>query len=80
MDYIIQIRRDKDGKRVVSHVTEISNMEGDKIPMTDIGTFKNGEFKFTGLVPSKFEKQVEVPVFLKTFSSGHNNEQTIFHW
>lgn len=56
VDYIIQIRRDKDGKRVVSHVTEISNMEGDKILMTDIGGFKNGEFKFTGLVPSKFER------------------------
>jgi pilus assembly protein CpaF len=56
VDYIVQIRRDKDGKRVVSHVTEISNMEGDKILMTDIGSFKTGEFKFTGLVPSKFEK------------------------
>lgn len=56
VDYIIQIRRDKDGKRLVSHVTEISNMEGDKILMQDVGTLKNGEFKFTGLVPSKFEK------------------------
>ena len=57
VDFIIQIRRDKDGKRVVSHVTEISNMEGDKILMQDLGAFgKNGEFKFTGLVPACFEK------------------------
>lgn len=60
VDYIVQIRRDKDGKRVVSHVTEVSNMEGDKILMTDIGSTKNGEFKFTGLVPSKFERLQKV--------------------
>lgn len=55
-DFIIQIRRDKDGKRVVSHVTEIANMEGDKILMQDLGVYKNGEVKFTGLVPSCFER------------------------
>lgn len=56
VDYVIQIRRDKDGKRIVSQVTEIANMEGDKILMQDVGALKNGEFKFTGLVPSKFER------------------------
>ena len=56
VDFIIQIRRDKDGKRIVSHVTEIANMEGDKILMQDVGAYKNGEFKFTGLVPSCSER------------------------
>lgn len=56
VDFVLQIRRDKDGKRIISHVTEISNMEGDKILTQDIGTFKNGEFKFTGLVPSCFDR------------------------
>lgn len=56
IDFIIQIRRDKDGKRVVAQVCEISNMEGDKILMQDLGAFKNGEFKFNGLVPSCFER------------------------
>lgn len=56
VDYVIQIKRDKDGKRVVSQVTEISNMEGDKILTQDIGSMKTGEFKFTGLVPSGFER------------------------
>lgn len=56
VDFIIQIRRDKDGKRIVSHVTEIANMEGDRILMQDIGLHKNGEFKFTGLVPSCMER------------------------
>lgn len=56
VDFIIQIRRDKDGKRIVSHVTEIANMEGDRILMQDVGIYKNGEFKFTGLVPSCAER------------------------
>jgi len=56
VDFIIQIRRDKDGKRIVSQVTEIANMEGDKILMQDVGAYKNGEFKFTGLVPSCSER------------------------
>jgi pilus assembly protein CpaF len=56
VDYVIQVRRDKDGKRIVSQVTEIAHMEGDKILMQNVGAIKNGEFKFTGLVPSKFER------------------------
>jgi pilus assembly protein CpaF len=56
IDFIIQIRRDKDGRRIVSHVTEIANMEGDRILMQDVGIFKNEEFKFTGLVPSCAER------------------------
>ena len=52
VDFIIQIRRDKNGQRIVHQVSEISNMEGDKILMQDVGMFKNGEFRFTGLVPT----------------------------
>lgn len=56
VDFIIQVKRDKEGRRVVSQVTEISNMESDKILTQDIGMTKNGEFKFTGLVPSCFDR------------------------
>jgi pilus assembly protein CpaF len=56
VDFIIQLKRDKDGKRLVSQITEISNMEGDRILSQDIGLNKSGELKFTGLVPSCFEK------------------------
>lgn len=52
IDFIIQIRRDKNGQRIVHQVSEVANMEGDKILMQDIGVWKNGEFRFTGLVPS----------------------------
>jgi pilus assembly protein CpaF len=56
VNFIIQIRRDKSGHRIISHVTEISGMEGDKILSQDIGALKNGEFKFTGMVPACFAK------------------------
>jgi pilus assembly protein CpaF len=56
IDFIIQIKRDKDGKRVIHQVTEIANMEGDKILLQDIGVFKNGELRFTGLVPGMFSR------------------------
>jgi pilus assembly protein CpaF len=56
VDFIIQIRRDKNGARVVHQLTEVSNMEGDRILLQDIGLQKNGEFRFTGLVPSCFAR------------------------
>lgn len=52
VDFIVQIRRDKNGQRIVHQVSEVANMEGDKILMQDVGAWKNGEFRFTGLVPS----------------------------
>ncbi len=56
IDFIIQIKRDKNGSRIVHQVTEVSGMEGDKILLQDIGVQKNGELKFTGLVPTCFAK------------------------
>lgn len=56
VDFIVQIKRDKDGKRVISAVTEISGMEGDKILQQDIGSSKTGELRFTGLVPAHMAK------------------------
>jgi pilus assembly protein CpaF len=56
LDFIIQVRRDKNGARVVHQVTEVSGMEADKILLQDIGIQKNGELRFTGLVPACFSK------------------------
>ncbi len=53
LDFIIQLGRDRDGKRVVTHFTEISNMEGDKILLQDIGKHVNGSLMATGLVPKR---------------------------
>lgn len=56
LDFIVQIRRDKNGSRVVHQVTEVSSMEGDKILLQDIGIHKSGELRFSGLVPSCFPR------------------------
>ncbi len=56
INFIIQIKRDKNGNRTISQLTEICGMEGDRILMQDIFLNKDGELKFTGLVPSGMEK------------------------
>jgi pilus assembly protein CpaF len=58
VDYVIQIKRNKNGERVVHQVTEIAGMEAERILMQDIGVNKDTEFglEFTGLVPSKVAK------------------------
>lgn len=52
VNFIVQLKRDKDGHRLVTQVTEVAGMEGDRILMQDIGIQKNNELHFTGLVPS----------------------------
>lgn len=56
IDFIVQIKRDKDGKRIVAQLTEVAHMEGDRILLQDIGIQKDGKLKFTGLVPACFSK------------------------
>ncbi|HXA41179.1 MAG TPA: CpaF family protein [Phenylobacterium sp.] len=58
---IIQVMRLSDGKRKITHVTEITGMEGQVVQMQDIFTFNrthtdpdgtvHGEFRATGLRP-----------------------------
>lgn len=59
IDFIIQVRREKDGKRMISQITEISGMEGDRILMQDLALQKNGRLTFSGLVPSCMPKLQE---------------------
>lgn len=56
LDFIIQVKRDKNGQRIISQVTEVSSMEGDRILLQDIGLHKDGGLRFTGLVPSCFAR------------------------
>jgi pilus assembly protein CpaF len=58
---VVQVNRLADGKRKVTHVTEITGMEGQVVQMQDIFTFNrthtgpdgavHGEFRATGLRP-----------------------------
>lgn len=61
IDLIVQLNRLSDGSRKVSHVTEVSGMEGKSVVMTDIFRFEQtgtdsegkvkGGFKSTGIRP-----------------------------
>lgn len=62
IDFIVQIKRDKQGQRHISQITEITGMEGDRVTMQDLASTKNGEFKLTGLVPASFERMIEAGV------------------
>lgn len=59
INFIIQIRRDKNGNRVLYQMSEIAGMEGDRVLMQDIAIHKDGELKFTGMVPACIEKLVK---------------------
>lgn len=56
IDFIIQIKRDRNGSRFVHQVTEVANLEGDRILLQDVGVFKDGKLAFNGLAPSSFAK------------------------
>jgi pilus assembly protein CpaF len=53
IDFIIQLGRDRDGKRIVTKITEVSNMEGDVILLQDIGVQGDKGPAFSGLVPKR---------------------------
>lgn len=52
VDFIIQIKRNKTGERVVQQLTELAGMEGERILMQDIGINRGDGMSFTGLVPA----------------------------
>lgn len=68
IDLIIQQNRLRDGRRVITHITEVQGMEGDVIVLQDILNFKQegidtegrvlGRFKATGIRP-KFMPRLE---------------------
>jgi len=65
IDVICHQERMRDGTRKVTHITEVSGMEGDVITTTDLFVFNqtgidngkiNGTLRPTGLAPSFMEK------------------------
>ena len=59
VDFIVQLDRDRDGKRIVRKISEVSNMEGDRILLQDVGVHEDGEAIFTGLVPKRMKQLME---------------------
>lgn len=56
IDFIVQLGKDKNGNRLVTHVTELTGMEGDKILRQDIMSMTDGKLNFTGIVPAQIKK------------------------
>jgi pilus assembly protein CpaF len=65
---VVQVNRLSDGKRKVTHVTEIVGMEGQVVQMQDIFVFNrthtdpdgtvHGEFRATGLRPRCLDEMI----------------------
>jgi pilus assembly protein CpaF len=69
VDFIIQIGRNKVGERVITQVTELSNMESDKITMQDILVYRDNRLVFTGLVPQRIKRLMEFGIKSDFFMS-----------
>lgn len=57
IDLVIQLKRNREGMRVVSHITEITEMSGEQVLMQDIGVLEK-DMNFivsTNLIPKKIE-------------------------
>ncbi|MCX6993252.1 MAG: ATPase, T2SS/T4P/T4SS family [Kiritimatiellaeota bacterium] len=62
---VVQTTRLSDGTRKVSHITEISGLEGDRITMQDLFTFTQTGLDHNGLVLGRFEATGSVPTFIE---------------
>ncbi len=81
IDLIVQQSRLKDGSRKITHITEVSGMEGDVITLQDIFVYreedadnagrKTGKLVPTGLIPTFIEKlkKTSVPISPDLFSA-----------
>ena len=60
IDYILQLSRNREGKRVLSEITEVSGIEGDRITTNKIAQYDEKALYSRGIVPMEFEKLVNV--------------------
>jgi pilus assembly protein CpaF len=79
IDVVVQISRERDGSRKITHISEITKMEGDIITMQDIFLFKHlrwddenrivGQFVPTGGIPSFLEdaERAKLPLDISIF-------------
>jgi pilus assembly protein CpaF len=56
VDLIIQLSRERDGRRVVSEITEVTGMEGDTILMSKLAIFDDEGLKSTGVTSTKMDR------------------------
>ncbi len=68
IDVIIQVQRMQDGSRKITHVTEVSGMEGDTITLQDIFVFKLDHVDEDGKVHGQLEPTGIRPGFVHKFA------------
>jgi pilus assembly protein CpaF len=68
IDIFIQVQRMQDGSRKVTHVTEVSGMEGDTITLQDIFLFKLDQIDADGKVRGSMRPTGVRPSFASKFS------------
>jgi pilus assembly protein CpaF len=56
IDFILQISRDREGKRILKTIQEVTGMEGSNILSQTIGTYEDGKMVTTGITPKNMEK------------------------
>ncbi len=56
VDFIIQLGREEDGKRVIQEITELNGMEGSVILASTIAKRSDGELRFLGIPPKRIDK------------------------
>jgi len=70
IDFIVQISRNKNGDRVLSHIYELGNLEGDKILMSHLAApDENGQLKYQGVAAMCFDDLVKVGLQADFFNS-----------
>ena len=65
IDIIVMQEQLTDGKRKVTHITEISGLEGDRITMQDLFTFTQTGLDQNGKVIGRFDATGSVPTFIE---------------
>ncbi|WP_299013390.1 CpaF family protein [uncultured Photobacterium sp.] len=64
---VVQLRRMEDGKRRITSIVEINNMEGDVITMTELFHFKRMGIDEEGNVLGHYQATGNIPSFMEAF-------------
>lgn len=77
---IVQISREKDGSRKVTHVSEITKMEGEIITMQDIFVFKQDGWDKDGKMTGRYVSTGSIPTFMDDIRrAGMNLDISMFN-
>lgn len=59
LDFVIQLKRTREGKRVISKISEVTGIEGEMLLLQDIAEYKNGQLELTRFTPKCYQRLVD---------------------